>query len=447
VRADSRHLIDRQGLSLVQALAVTDLHWLFREQTVSDVGIDAHLEVVEKGHATGRLLALQIKSGESYFRELVDDGLVYRGDQAHLEYWLDHSLPVVVIVCRPPRPEAYWQVITETTAVRTKGGWKTLIPTAQRFCSDAAELLGAIAGRRTRQEEFAVDSRELRTHSNSILGSLLSSQQLLEHGRHAIETGSMTYSCTRIAACKDLLAVLVTAKAADATVFILQRIDGRWVVGAQLPVFTRHEESLPAFFVPTTAGDCLVVQHPTAWGTGTLLRQEKWFLLSRQPRLILEYPVEAYVVGWALLFDREIQGIRGMVPEILDTGSRMQITMNAKYSPSSMDSKYAGVAELEVVKTILLEWDAKTQIFSVLPESDMSPEETLGLYADDDAAFVTRNVGALKSLATGASGGLAAWIGQLAEAADPAERAVLRRALRNQPRSNRLRWPASRRGR
>lgn len=50
------------------AQAVEDeLKWVFREQPTDDFGIDAHIEVIHQNVATGRLLALQIKGGESWF--------------------------------------------------------------------------------------------------------------------------------------------------------------------------------------------------------------------------------------------------------------------------------------------------------------------------------------------------------------------------------------------
>jgi len=98
---------------------------------VSDVGIDAHLEIVVEGVATGRLLALQIKSGESYFREAVPEGFVYRGDEAHLNYWINHSLPVVLVICKPGSQDAYWQVVSDQTVVKTDHGWKMIIPRDQ----------------------------------------------------------------------------------------------------------------------------------------------------------------------------------------------------------------------------------------------------------------------------------------------------------------------------
>lgn len=432
MRVEDRQLVERQGVALVQGLAVNDLRWLFREQAISDVGIDAHLEVVTGGRATGRLLALQIKSGDSYFRESVPDGFIYRGDPWHMEYWINHSLPVVVVICSPRTGDAYWQAISEDTAVRTDGGWTMVIPRANRFGASAAEPLQAVAARRAEQSRLggAIAGSETVTHPDSILGALLANPQLLATGRCAIKTGSLTYTCSRIASLDDLVAVLVSAQSSDGTVFVLRQVEGRWGVAAQVPISTKYAESVPAFFVPGSAGYCLVVQHPTGWGTGTLLHEERWFLLSRQPRLILEYPIDAYVVGWGLLFDRWIKGERITVPSMLKTGARLDLTMKVKYLPSSDVPEYQGVGGFDISKTIRLEWHESIAGFASLPGSDMAPEETLGLYGDDDAGFVTRNLETLDALAQSATGGLMTWLSNLADRARAEQSEVLRRALR-----------------
>jgi hypothetical protein len=59
----------RIGVYAVAAMIEKELGWIFREQPTSDHGIDAQVEVVgSRSDVTGRLIALQIKSGKSYFR-------------------------------------------------------------------------------------------------------------------------------------------------------------------------------------------------------------------------------------------------------------------------------------------------------------------------------------------------------------------------------------------
>jgi tetratricopeptide (TPR) repeat protein len=119
--------------------------WAFRTQYVKDYGIDAHAEPFDDPHQpSGRLLALQIKSGDSYFREETADGWWYRGENRHLRYWLNHVLPVLIVIYDVNCSTLYWQQVTEDRVVYTDEGWKILIPRDQVVSVEAAEQLRAI---------------------------------------------------------------------------------------------------------------------------------------------------------------------------------------------------------------------------------------------------------------------------------------------------------------
>ncbi|MFD0355609.1 DUF4365 domain-containing protein [Streptomyces sp. NPDC127110] len=128
-------------------LAVEDeLDWVFREQPTEDFGIDAHAEVVDAGRVRGRLLALQIKSGSSWFRERGQDGWWFRPDPEHVRYWTNHSLPVAVVLYHPERRRCYWQLVNRETLTRTsRGGWKLLVPEAQVLGEGARAALSRAA--------------------------------------------------------------------------------------------------------------------------------------------------------------------------------------------------------------------------------------------------------------------------------------------------------------
>ncbi len=107
--------------------------YIFREQTTKDFGIDAQIEVVDGDIVTGKLIALQIKSGSSWFKEKSDDGFIYRGDIEHLEYWLDHSLPVLIVLCDTQKRKCFWQSVTPANITYTKKAWKTTVPKYQQI--------------------------------------------------------------------------------------------------------------------------------------------------------------------------------------------------------------------------------------------------------------------------------------------------------------------------
>jgi hypothetical protein len=106
--------------------------WAFRPQPASDVGIDAHVEIVEGGEATGRLVGLQIKAGGSYVRRNADGDVVYYGKEKHREYWTRHTLPVVLLIHDPENNQTIWAVVSERAVEETKGGgWKITLPMGQ----------------------------------------------------------------------------------------------------------------------------------------------------------------------------------------------------------------------------------------------------------------------------------------------------------------------------
>lgn len=126
------------------ALAIQKMGWLFREQPTEDYGIDAHVEVVDGQSVEGRLLALQIKSGVSFFNEKAEDGWWFRPDDAHVRYWTNHSLPVAVVLFQPDTERCYWQLINATTLRKSsRGGWKVLVPEHHVLGKGAIESLRA----------------------------------------------------------------------------------------------------------------------------------------------------------------------------------------------------------------------------------------------------------------------------------------------------------------
>ncbi len=136
---------ERMGVAAAN-LEFSSWGWAFRSQEVEDYGIDAHVEPFNgPSSPTGRLLALQIKSGESYFGEETDGGWWYRGKNRHLRYWLGHVLPVLIVLYDPVSRTMYWQHETEDLVVYSDDAWKILIPRHQVLAADAADQLRSLS--------------------------------------------------------------------------------------------------------------------------------------------------------------------------------------------------------------------------------------------------------------------------------------------------------------
>ncbi|MFY7669534.1 DUF4365 domain-containing protein [Tenacibaculum sp. MEBiC06402] len=122
---------ERIGVSKIETIFLKEFEWIPRTILETDVGIDMTVEIAEKGEPSGELFAIQIKTGESYFSEENNDKIVFRGKEKHLNYWLNYSLPVIIILHNPENDLTIWQEITENNITKTKKSWKIEIPKHQ----------------------------------------------------------------------------------------------------------------------------------------------------------------------------------------------------------------------------------------------------------------------------------------------------------------------------
>lgn len=135
---------ERIGVNAVERIVIDELGWIFREQPIVDLGIDAHMEFTAGGdQPTGQLVALQIKTGSSHFRA-TRDAYVYRGKLKHLDYWLGHSLPVVLIAHLPATGETLWIQVTAQAITRTAKAWRIAIPKKNKLAREAGDELAKV---------------------------------------------------------------------------------------------------------------------------------------------------------------------------------------------------------------------------------------------------------------------------------------------------------------
>jgi hypothetical protein len=166
---------ERIGVSHVEQIFTRDFGWIFRDQPISDMGIDSHIEIVENSSATGTLLALQIKTGESYFIKHGSD-FVYYIDDDHYEYWLSHSLPVFLVMHNPVDRLTLWQAVNERTTERLEKSWKLIVP-SKNVLSPIAKQDFIRAGP---SGEYAKRSLQLRLHLPLIKAIAASQKVILE---------------------------------------------------------------------------------------------------------------------------------------------------------------------------------------------------------------------------------------------------------------------------
>lgn len=121
-------------------------NWMFREQPVDDVGIDAHMEFIDSSGKPKQLLALQIKSGASWFKENKDGYIIFRDiNERQYNYWTMNTLPCILVLYNPDDDMCIWQKLTEKTIERTnKGngkGFFVKVPITQIFLNASSNKI------------------------------------------------------------------------------------------------------------------------------------------------------------------------------------------------------------------------------------------------------------------------------------------------------------------
>ncbi|PSJ49977.1 hypothetical protein C7I85_30165 [Mesorhizobium soli] len=107
------------------------------------MGVDGFVEIIDAKNrqARGRIFALQIKCGTSFFQEEKEDGYVFRGEMKHLRYWLDYSLPVVLVLCHPVTRECFWVQIASGAVQLHEKNWSVLVPNFNKFDESCKERI------------------------------------------------------------------------------------------------------------------------------------------------------------------------------------------------------------------------------------------------------------------------------------------------------------------
>lgn len=78
----------------------------------TDIGIDGHIELINAENASGKLIAVQVKSGDSYLAKNGQEFCV-SVDQAHFDYWFSYVIPVILVCYSPSKKNAAWVPIKE----------------------------------------------------------------------------------------------------------------------------------------------------------------------------------------------------------------------------------------------------------------------------------------------------------------------------------------------
>jgi hypothetical protein len=136
------------GIVLVSRLFSEEFKWKFRRvHQEDDFGIDGFVEIVnDNNQVTGRSFAVQVKCGDSYFKESKYNEYWYLGNNKHLNYLLNHPVPVVIIIVNPNNKQMFWSVFNINETEDYSSGWRMPIPKSQMLTLDAKASLKQLVG-------------------------------------------------------------------------------------------------------------------------------------------------------------------------------------------------------------------------------------------------------------------------------------------------------------
>ncbi len=134
---------ERLGVIETDKIVTKDIGWIFREQSIVDVGLDAIIEQSEDGNPKGKFLAVQIKTGRGNF-SISENKLIYYVSHIHYNYWLNLNIPIILVAHIPESEKTCWQQISQQTLKKTKKRWKLEIPLNQELSSKSKKRLTQI---------------------------------------------------------------------------------------------------------------------------------------------------------------------------------------------------------------------------------------------------------------------------------------------------------------
>lgn len=112
--------------------------WLFHKiEQENDFGIDGYIEIVENENVTGKLIGIQIKYGNSYFKKRNNSFITFYGEDKHLNYYMNSSVPIIIVLISDDLQSMYWVKFEIEKTIETKNGWSIQIPTQNQVNIDS----------------------------------------------------------------------------------------------------------------------------------------------------------------------------------------------------------------------------------------------------------------------------------------------------------------------
>jgi hypothetical protein len=95
----------KKGINHIKSIVKRSGCHFFEIRQENDIGLDAIIELYENDIPTGKMFAVQVKSGKSFYTATKQ--MCKISIEKHRDYWLNHDFPVIGIVYVPALFEAF----------------------------------------------------------------------------------------------------------------------------------------------------------------------------------------------------------------------------------------------------------------------------------------------------------------------------------------------------
>jgi hypothetical protein len=137
-------MAERIGIYAASRISAQLSDLIFREQRGGDTGLNAHLEIVEDYPRIGKTIGLQIRSDESAGLERSARGYVCRGEMPHLAYWLQHAIPVLVMIYERKNDRILWEFAGTETIEVDGAEWELVVPHDHVYGAEAVSAISEL---------------------------------------------------------------------------------------------------------------------------------------------------------------------------------------------------------------------------------------------------------------------------------------------------------------
>ena len=139
------YFTEREGVLKV-GIEINRLGLIFRETPNGDVGIDGQVEYINNNdQAIGKIMAVQIKSGDSYLIDKENHWAFYPS-QKHKSYWESYPIPVILLIHSPSKKETYYTDVRYQLNIPRKENEYISIPKNMTLESSTKDMLFASSG-------------------------------------------------------------------------------------------------------------------------------------------------------------------------------------------------------------------------------------------------------------------------------------------------------------